>query len=819
MKLSYRWLSQYVDLDVDPQLLSTILTDIGLEVESMEEVQSVKGGLQGVVTGTVLTCERHPNADKLSVTTVDVGNGNVLPIVCGAPNVARGQKVLVASVGTTLYDGDNPIEIKKAKIRGEVSEGMICAEDELGLGSSHDGIMVLPESVAPGIPAADYFDLKSDFVYEIGLTPNRSDAASHMGAARDLVAGLNRYFKTRKYHLLRPDVDKFKVDNHDLDIAIEVRDPEACPRYSGITLKDIQVKESPDWLKTRLMSIGLRPINNVVDITNFVLNETGHPLHAFDAARIKGNKVVVQKLPSDTLFVTLDEEERKLHADDLMICNEEEGMCIAGVFGGADSGVTEKTTSVFIESAYFDPRHVRKTSKRHTLQTDASFRFERGADPNITLYALKRAALLIKELAGGTISSEIKDFYPEPIPKKEVEIVFENVDRLVGMKIDREVIQEILSDMEMEILEENAQGLKLGIPTFKVDVLREVDVVEEILRVYGYNNVNFEDKIHSSVSLRQKPDPEKIQNAVSDYLTAQGFFEMMNNSLTKGEYFEKNRVFDEKNSVELLNALSRDLNVLRQTLLFGGLEVIAYNQNRKLQDLKVFEFGNTYFKKDGYDKSRGQKNYSEERHLILLATGQRQDENWNAQPAKVDFFYMKGLVDGLMQLSGLDPDRVTSDELKDGNFQYGMQLISNGKCLAKLGLLHKDLQRSMGIKSEVFVADIDWDEWFRQIPREVVQYKPVAKFPEVRRDLALVVDRNIPFQDLKSLAYKMERKLLKSVGIFDVYEGDKIPEGKKSYALSFILQDENKTLTDKVIDKTMQKIQMAFEREMGASLR
>ncbi|MBE0651694.1 MAG: phenylalanine--tRNA ligase subunit beta [Bacteroidales bacterium] len=819
MKLSYNWLKQYVDLDVDPQLLSTILTDIGLEVESMEEVQSIKGGLQGVVTGTVLTCERHANADKLSVTTVDVGNGKILPIVCGAPNVAKGQKVLVATVGTTLYDGDNSMEIKKAKIRGEVSEGMICAEDELGLGSSHDGIMVLPESVVPGIPAADYFDLKSDYVYEIGLTPNRSDAASHMGAARDLVAGLNRYFKTRKYQLKRPDVSNFSIDNHDLDIDIEVRDLDACPRYSGITLKDIQVKESPVWLKKMLMSIGLRPINNVVDITNFVLYETGHPLHAFDAAKIKGNKVVVQKQPADTPFVTLDNEERKLHPEDLMICNVEEGMCIAGVFGGAESGVTEKTTSVFIESAYFDPRHVRKTSKRHTLQTDASFRFERGADPNITIYALKRAALLMKELAGGTISSEIKDVYPEPIKKKEVDIDYANVDRLVGMKIDREIIKEILTDMEMGILEETANGLKLEIPTFKVDVLREVDVVEEILRVFGYNNVSFEDKIHSSVSLRKKPDAEKIQNAVSDYLMAQGFFEMMNNSLTKSEYFERSKVYDEKNNVVLLNPLSRDLNVMRQTLLYGGLEVIAYNQNRKLHDLKIFEFGKTYFKKENYDKARGQKNYKEERHLLIMATGQVQEENWNSQSTKVNFYYLRGLVDGLIQLSGIDADRLESDELNDGNFQYGIQLKSNGTALAEIGLLNKELLKYMGLKSEVFAADIDWDEWFRLIPREVIQYKPVAKFPEVRRDLALVVDKNIRFQELKSLAFKMERKLLKSVGIFDVYEGDKIPEGKKSYALSFILQDESKTLTDKLIDKTMQRIQQAFEKEIGASLR
>ncbi len=819
MKLSYNWLKQYIDLDIDPNLLSTILTDIGLEVEGMEEVQSIKGGLKGVVIGEVLTCEKHPNADKLSVTTVGVGNGNVLPIVCGAPNVAKGQKVLVATVGTTLYDGDESFQIKKAKIRGEVSQGMICAEDELGVGTSHAGIMVLPESVKPGTEAADYFQLETDYVYEIGLTPNRSDAASHIGAARDLVAGLNRYFKTRKYTLKLPDVDAFAVDNQDLDIDIEVKDLDACPRYSGVTVKDIEVKESPSWLKNHLLSIGLRPINNVVDITNFVLHETGHPLHAFDGAKIKGNKVVVQKLPSDTPFVTLDDEERKLHAEDLMICNVEEGMCIAGVFGGADSGVTESTTSVFLESAYFDPRHVRKTSKRHTLQTDASFRFERGADPNITIYALKRAALLIKDLAGGTISSEIKDVYPKPINKWEVEIDYDRVDRLIGMSIDRGIIKEIVNDLEMEVVEETEAGLKLSIPTFKVDVLREADVIEEILRIYGYNNVNFEDKIHSSVSLRQKPDAEKLQNAVSDYLTAHGFFEMMNNSLTKGEYFEKSKVYDEKHSVDLLNPLSKDLNVLRQTLLYSGLEVIAYNQNRKIQDLKVFEFGKTYFKKDGYDKSRGQKNYREERHFTLFATGQCQDENWNAQPSKVDFYYLKGLVDSLMQLSGIDADKLESDEMKDGNFQYGIQLKSNGKILAKIGLLSKDLLKYMGLKTEVFAADMDWDEWFKLVPRADIQYKPVAKFPEVRRDLALVVDKNVAFSELKALAFKAEKKLLKSVGIFDVYEGDKIPEGKKSYALSFILQDENKTLTDKLIDKSMNRIQQVFEREIGASLR
>jgi phenylalanyl-tRNA synthetase beta chain len=818
MKLSYSWLKQYIDLDIDPLKLSAILTDIGLEVEGFEVFQSIKGGLKGVVIGEVLSCEKHANADKLSVTTVDVG-GNILPIVCGAPNVDKGQKVLVATVGTILYDGEESFKIKKARIRGEVSEGMICAEDELGLGDSHDEIMVLPPEVKPGLPASEYFNIQKDYIYEIGLTPNRGDAASHIGSARDLVAGLNRYFNTRKYHLKLPAVDDFQIDNHDIDIEVVVKDQEACPRYSGVTIKDIQVKESPQWLKIKLESIGVRPINNVVDITNFVLHETGHPLHAFDAAKIKGNKVVVQKMPDQTPFVTLDEMERKLNRDDLMICNVEESMCIAGVFGGIGSGVTEKTTAVFLESAYFDPRHIRKTSKRHVLQTDASFRFERGADPNITIYALKRAALLVKELAGGTISSEIKDVYPKPIEKWAIDVSYANVDRLIGNVIDRKIIKEIVQDLEMEIMKETTEGLNLLIPTFKVDVLREVDVIEEILRIYGYNNVKFEDKIHSSVSLRQKPDLEKLQNEVSDYLVGQGFSEIINNSLTKSEYIAQSKVFEEKNSVVLLNPLSKDLDILRQTLLFGGLEVIAYNQNRKITDLKIFEFGKTYFKKEGYDKKRGVKNYFEEKHLTLFATGRVQAENWNAQNNRADFYYMKSLVNSILKKPGIDENRLETTEITTGNFRYVLQLTFGKKVLAQIGSVHKDLMKMTGVKNEVFVADINWDIVIQLVPHQDVQYVPVPKFPSVRRDLALVVDKNLRFGDLKKLAFQTERKLLKSVGIFDIYEGNKVPEGKKSYALSFILQDKNKTLTDKVIDKSMRKLQQTFEKELGAVLR
>ncbi len=818
MKLSYNWLKQYIDLDVDPHELSTILTDIGLEVEGMEKFQSVKGGLEGVVIGEVLTCKPHENADKLSVTTVKVGD-KVLPIVCGAPNVAEGQKVLVATVGTVLYDGDNEFKIKKAKIRGEVSEGMICAEDELGLGTSHDGIMVLPDDAPVGKPAKEYIKIEEDWVYEIGLTPNRSDAASHIGSARDLVAGLNQLKNTRNYKLHIPPVDDFTVDNHDLDIDVIVEDTDACPRYSGVTLTGIEVKESPEWLQNRLKAIGLRPINNIVDITNFVLHETGHPLHAFDAAKIKGNKVVVKKLPSDTPFVTLDEMERKLHPQDLMICNEEEGMCIAGVFGGAESGVTEKTTSVFLESAYFDPTHIRKTSKRHTLQTDASFRFERGADPNITIYALKRAALLIKELAGGKISSEIKDVYPNPIEKWTIDINFERINKLIGQEIDKNTISNILTDLGIEIISSGEKGMKLLVPTFKVDVKREVDIVEEILRIYGYNNVDIPEKVNISVNIRKKPDPEKVQNIISDYLVGQGFVEIMNNSLTKSEYIEKNKEFDSDNSVELLNPLSKDLDILRQTLLFGGLEVINYNSNRKINDLKIFEFGKVYKRKSAAQKGSGIENYSEEKRLAIFVTGKLEEENWNSTNSKADFFVLKGIVESILKRLGIDRKELALKEGGNSNYTYSYEYSTNDKNFITIAEVDKKLLKSFDIKQPVFIADINWDLMFSLIPAHDLTYKPISKFPAVRRDLALVVDKSVTFDKLKETAEKAERKLLKKVGIFDIYEGDKIPEGKKSYALMFILQDENKTLTDKIIDKTMKRILQALEKETGAQLR
>lgn len=816
MKLSYNWLKQYVDFDLEPEKLSLVLTDIGLEVEGLEKFQSVKGGLEGIVIGEVKTCERHSNADKLSVTTVDVGQGDLLPIVCGAPNVEAGQKVLVATVGTKLYSGEDSFEIKKAKIRGEVSEGMICAEDELGLGESHDGIMVLPAETKVGLPAKEYFNIEEDYIFEIGLTPNRADAASHIGAAIDLVAGLNRLQNTRKYSLLVPSVVSFKVDDNSLDIGVEVEDAEACPRYTGITLSGIVVGESPEWLKNRLNGIGVRPINNIVDITNYVLHETGQPLHAFDADEIKGNKVVIRKSPQNTPFVTLDEIERKLDKNDLMICDAEDGMCIAGVFGGVHSGVTEKTTSIFLESAYFDPSHIRKTSKRHALQTDASFRFERGTDPNITEYALKRAIMLMQEVAGGKVSSEIKDVYPKPIEKWAVEINYDRVNRLIGNEIPNEVIKSILVDLNIEIEEETNEGLKLMIPTNKVDVTREADVIEEILRVYGFNNITFVDKLSASVSVRPKPDLEKIQNMISDQLSSKGFSEIMNNSITNSDYYSGNEAFEEQKNVKLLNALSQDLDILRQSLLFGGLEVIAYNNNRKTSDLKLYEFGNTYLKKGD---ASGLKKYTEQKHLSIFACGLTDAENWNSTNDRVDFYYLKGILESVMWRLGLNRNNLEISELTSSNYKYALSYAVNGKQLGVVAELSKKLLSVFDIKEAVFMADVNWDVVVKNLSRKDMQYNAVPKFPAVRRDLALLIDANIKFADLKATALNAERRLLKSVGIFDVYEGDKIPEGKKSYALSFTLQDEEKTLTDKIIEKTMRRIQQSLEQEFKAELR
>lgn len=819
MKISYNWLKQYIDIDVDPGALSTILTDIGLEVEGLEKFQSVKGGLEGIVIGEVITCEQHSNADKLSVTTVNVGGDELLSIVCGAPNVATGQKVVVATVGTTLYDGNESFQIKKAKIRGEVSEGMICAEDELGIGTSHEGIIVLPNHIEVGIKAADYFNIEEDHIFDIGLTPNRSDATSHIGTARDLVAGLNQFYNTRKYSLFLPSVDEFNVDNTNLDIDVIVEDIEACPRYSGISFTGIKIGESPDWLKIKLNSIGVRPISNIVDITNYVLHETGQPLHAFDADKINGNKVIVRKTTQNTAFITLDEVERKLDANDLMICNKNEAMCIAGVFGGIGSGVTEGTTNIFLESAYFDPIHVRKTSKRHGLQTDASFRFERGADPNITVYALKRAAILIKEIAQGIISSDVKDVYPKPISPWYVDVDYLRIDRLIGKAIDRNIIKTIISDLEMEVVEENGDHLKILVPTFKVDVTREVDIIEEILRVYGYNNIEISGKLNSSISSQPIPDLEKIQNSISEYLIGQGLFEIMNNSLTRADYIERSKDLNSDENVNLINPLSKDLNILRQSLLFGALETISYNINRKSPDLKLFEFGKIYKRNAKFERDKGLKNYVEEKHLMIFSTGKISGNLWNSSDAFSDFYYVSGIVSSIFDKFGIDKTRFSVTETESDSYNYSLQYKIVDELLAEISLISNNVIDQFDIEQDIYCADINWTKIIKYSTLGETKYKPIPKFPSVKRDLSLILDSSIRYSDLRDSAMKTERKLLRDVSIFDVYKGSNIDEGKKSYALSFILQDESKTLTDKVIDKTMNRILRNYEQEFNVQLR
>lgn len=814
MKISYNWLKNYVSTDLPAGEVARLLTDAGLEVESVEKHESVKGGLEGIVIGEVKTCAKHPGADRLSITTVDVGQGAPLHIVCGAPNVAAGQKVLVATVGARLYPTEGePFEIKKSKIRGEVSEGMICAEDEIGLGASHAGIMVLDDDAKVGTPAKEYFKLEEDHVFEIGLTPNRADAASHIGVARDLVAILQNAGDQARLEL--PSVNAFETANTGLQIDVAVEDTEACPRYSGVTLSGVTVKESPSWLKNRLLSIGLRPINNVVDITNFVLHELGQPLHAFDADKIAGNKVIVKKLPKGTKFVTLDDVERGLSGEDLMICNgNEEGMCIAGVFGGAKSGVTEQTKNIFLESAYFDAVTIRKTSRHHGLKTDASFRFERGTDPDITVYALKRAALLIAEVAGGKISSEIVDVYPNPIEPFIVPFSYKNCDRLVGKSIERTKIKNIITSLGIEIRAEGSEGLQLAVPPFKVDVQREIDVIEEVLRIYGYNNVEDTASLRSSISYAPKPDKELLQNVVSDLLTYSGFSEIMSLSLTKGDYVANLTSFSAENNVNILNPLSSDLNVLRQTLLFSGLEAIVYNQNRKSSDLRLYEFGNVY----KYDSETKDKPYVENQRLALFTTGRKQAESWNTKNDAEDFYHLKGFVQNVLTRLGLASLKL--EELQDNDiFSGGLAYDKGKRRVVEFGKLNRVLLRRMDISQDVFYADFDWDTVVFLASHHKVEYREVSKFPAVRRDLALMLDKEVKFRDIEQLAYQGERNLLKEVNLFDVYEGDKLEKGKKSYAVSFILQDENATLTDKQIEKIMEKLTKIFSEKLGATLR
>ncbi|MCB9360046.1 MAG: phenylalanine--tRNA ligase subunit beta [Flavobacteriales bacterium] len=806
MKISYSWLKNYININVEPQKISTILTDSGLEVEGFEKQQTVKGGLEGLVIGEVVEKTQHPNADKLSLTKVNIGREELLSIVCGAPNVAQGQKVVVATIGTTLYSGEDSFKIKKSKIRGELSEGMICAEDEIGLGQSHDGIMVLAADAKIGTPAKEYFNIEDDYIYEIGLTPNRADATGHIGVARDVVAVLNANDSSIS-ELIKPSINNFKIDNTDNVIEVIVEDSTLCPRYSGITLSGIEVKDSPDWLKNRLLSIGLTPINNIVDVTNFVLHETGQPLHAFDADKITTKKVVVKTLTDKTKFTTLDDKERELSSEDLMICNDSEGMCIAGVFGGSKSGVTKSTKSVFLESAYFNPVAIRKTAKRHGLNTDASFRFERGCDPNITIYTLKRAITLMKEIAGGEISSDIIDIYPTPVQNFEVTFSYANCEKIIGENIAPAVIKNILKALEIEIVEETDKDLKLSIPPFKVDVQREIDVIEEVLRVYGYNTVKLPSTMNSAVVYRDNIDKEQVTNSISEQLVANGFHEMMSNSLTKSSYY------NEKNTlVEVANPLSKELDVLRQSMLFNGLEVIQYNQNRKSPDLKLFEFGKTYIKQES--------KFDETNYLSLFISGNYQEENWNGNKNQSSFYHLKGFVDSIINRYGLQRLKLVSKETELDLLAYGICYEINNKELLNFGKVDQKFQKQFDINQEVFYAQINYDVLLELLPyTKKLQYKEVPKYPSVRRDLALLIDTSINYSQIEAIALKQERKLLKNIGLFDVYEGKNLEAGKKSYAISFVFQDENKTLTENQIEATMSKLVKTYEKELGAKLR
>ena len=822
MIISYKWLNDYVKSNLTPTEIDDTLTFSGLEIEGVEKVETIKGGLEHVVIGKVVTCEDHPDSDHLHVTTVDVGGERLLDIVCGAANVAAGQKVVVATIGTQIWTSETEyFEIKKSKIRGKVSEGMICAEDELGLGNSHDGIMVLPEDAPIGMPAKEYFNVEEDFAIEVAITANRADATSHIGVGRDLVAAYNTQ-KGGNLVLDIPSVEGYKKDNSDRKIGVRVEDTENCPRYSGVTITGVNVTESPDWLKNKLRTVGIRPINNIVDITNFVLMEVGQPMHAFDADMIEGGNVVVKKLPEGTMFTTLDGVERKLNGTELMICNEKEGMCIAGVFGGIKSGVTESTTNVFLESAYFNPVSVRKTSKLHGLKTDASFRYERGCDPNITIYALKRAAMLIKELAGGTISSEIIDVYPTPIERAKVDLNYQSMFDLIGKEIPVETIKSILGMLDITIESETAEGMVLRIPTNKVDVTRQCDVVEEIMRIYGYNNISFDETLNSCLSYSKKPNPNKIQNVVGDYLANNGFVEIMNNSLTKAEYYEDNADFDSKNNVVLLNPLSKELNVMRQTLLYSGLECIVYNINHKIPNQKIFEFGKHYrYNPEQAENGDVTKRYFEERHLSIFMTGNEIGENWKMPSMQVDFYFLKAYVINILRRLRINMGRITFEPSTAKYFTAGLDLMfkDSKKVIASLGRLAKPTLKKMDCKQDVYYADINWDLLLKSIPSQEVTFAEIAKNPEVRRDLALVLDMNVTFDAIEKLAYETEKKLLKKVSLFDVYEGDRIEEGKKSYAVSFILQDKEKTLSDKQIEAIMAKLQKNFETRLGAKIR
>ncbi len=821
MNISYKWLKEYVDCNLTAQEAAEALTSIGLEVGAVEEVQSIRGGLKGLVVAEVLTCEPHPNSDHMHVTTVNVGGEVPVQIVCGAPNVAAGQKVIVATLGTVLYDGDKEFVIKKSKLRGVESNGMICAEDEIGVGTSHDGIIVLPQDAIVGTPAAEYYNLESDWLIEVDITPNRADGCSHYGVARDLYAWLVRNGYETSLH--RPSVDGFKVDNHDLDIDIRIENAEACPRYCGVTIMGCEVKESPEWLQKKLTTIGLRPINNIVDITNYIMFAYGQPLHCFDADMIEGKQVVVKTMPEGTPFVTLDGEEHKLSDRDLAICNAKEPMCIAGVFGGKGSGTYETTTNVLLESAYFNPTWIRKSARRHGLSTDSSFRFERGIDPTQQVYAIKAAAMLVKELAGGEISMDVKDVVATELPHYfEVNLDYKYAHELIGKEIPSDVIKEIVTSLEMKIVEEKSEGIKLHVPAYRVDVQRPCDVVEDILRIYGYNNVEIPTSVKSSLTIQTDTDrSNKLQNLISEQLVGCGFHEMMNNSLTKEAYYANLKTYALNNLVKLMNPLSSDLNVLRQTLLFGGLESIRHNANRKMANLAFFEFGNCY----RYDETRRNPEkvlapYSEDAHLGLWLTGKRIEGSWAHPDEDSSVFELKAYVMNILTRLGVQLKALLIKEGNNDVFSKSLAITDrNGKVYVEFGQVAKAVTAQFDLGSDVYYADLNWTLIMRATRKNTISFKEISKYPAVSRDLALLVDKTVEFAQIEQIAYATEKKLLKKVTLFDVYEGKNLETGKKSYAVNFTLQDDQKTMNDKQTDAIMQKIINSLEKQLGAKLR
>jgi phenylalanyl-tRNA synthetase beta chain len=821
MNISYNWLKTYLDFDLQPEEVSAALTSIGLETGGVDEVQTIRGGLEGLVIGEVLTCETHPNSDHLHITTVNVGGGEPLQIVCGAPNVAAGQKVVVALIGTKLYSGDEVFTIKKSKIRGVESHGMICAEDEIGLGTSHAGIIILPPYAEVGTLAKVYYNVKSDYVLEVDITPNRVDATSHFGVARDLAAYLKQNGKPAG--LNRPSVDDFKIDDPSPAITVTVENTEACPRYSGVTINGVTIKESPEWLKNALKVIGLRSINNVVDITNYILHGMGQPLHAFDADKIRGGKVIVKTLPEGTPFVTLDEVERTLTDKDLMICNaDEEGMCIGGVFGGLDSGVTEQTTNVFLESANFNPTWIRKTARRFGLNTDSSFRFERGLDPNNTLYVLKLAALMIKEIAGGKITGEVQDVYPVPAGPYTVEVAYEKINKLIGKEIPKETIRNILSNLEIAVVSETNTGMTCHVPLYRIDVKRDVDIIEDILRIYGYNNVETGESLKSGLSYQMPSDRSyRLQNLISEQLCGAGFNEIMNNSLTRSDYYAELTTYPEAHCVLLENPISSALNGMRQTLLFGGLESIGYNENHKNGNICFFEFGNCYdYAIDKKKEGDSLAEYSEEYRLGIWVSGNRVENSWAHADEKSSFYELKAYVENILVRLGVNMRTIIFGHLSNDIYTAGLSITTMaGRRLGTLGIVNKKRCKAFDIDSEVYFAELSWTLLMKEVKKHRITFSEISKFPAVKRDLALLLDKNIQFEEIEKIANESEKKLLKEVSLFDVYEGKNLPSGKKSYAVSFYLQDEDKTLTDKQIDSIMKKIQTNLEQKLGAQLR